>query len=230
MVFFSLKVGKSEDLEFGTLMTMPLWQVWVGKSACQHMSARSPLGLKLKLPKTWLGFLDATCTCHFELCSADGLWVGLPYSRRRKVVFTYLYINYFPKIHRILRMRSEFRQTRNKPHGGEKSSSIFHVGPEVIQSLANKCLYTFLLKYLWCDAIISKHYSQLYLTVIQPLVQITSDKRTFIMILFLVLGFHEISVPEKYHVLCFCFTWVHFSFKQPDNSWLGQRGKMMGHC
>lgn len=100
------------------------------------------------------------CNVHLSfwvmaICCADGLWAGLPYSRRRKVPSTYLY-RYFSKTQRILRLRSEFRQIRSKPHGWEKSLSVFHVGSEVIQSLANKCFYTFLLKYLQHYAINSK--------------------------------------------------------------------------
>lgn len=133
-------------------------------------------------------------------------------------------ITFLKLILRILRMRSEFRQTVNKPRGWEKSSSIFHVGSEVIQSLANKCLYAFLLKYLWYYAVISKNYSQLYLTG-HPTTGPNCIWQGHFRYYFVSCSW----IPWdfwQYRVLCFCVTRIHFSLKQPDSPWLGQWGMM----
>ena len=51
----------------------------------------------------------------------------------------HLSVHYISKTHGILRMSSEWRHSRIMPYGWEHSSSIFHVGSEVIQSLTNAC-------------------------------------------------------------------------------------------
>ena len=53
----------------------------------------------------------------------------------------HLSVHYISKTHGILRMSSKWRHSRIKPYGWEHSSSIFHVGSEVIQSLTNACCY-----------------------------------------------------------------------------------------
>lgn len=99
-----------------------------------------------------------------------------------------LSVHYFSKTHGILRMRSEFRKTRNKLYGWEQSSSILHMGSEVIQSLPNECFYIFsvkifiLLQYHFKKMIPGSNWS-----IIHPQVQIAFDKRASIIICFLLL-------------------------------------------
>lgn len=166
------------------------------------------------------------------ICWADGLWVSLSYLTRRKVILTYLYIA-FQRLCGIERMRSELRKP-GASHMNENSHlpystwdlRSFRVWQ--INVFINFSVKMFII--LWHH--LKKNYSssnQMCWLVIQPLVEIAFDKSVSIVILFLILWFHEI-IPKDTMLSPFVCTWVRFSFKQPKTSWLEQWRKMAGHC
>lgn len=86
--------------------------------------------------------MDPPHACRFELWPyAEQMASGLAFLVWAGTGHLHLSVHYISKTQGILRMSSELRHTRIKPYGWEHSSSIFHVGSEVIQSLTNACCY-----------------------------------------------------------------------------------------
>ena len=125
---------------------------------------------------------------------------------REEVIFIYLYI-VFLKTHGILRMSSGLRHTQIKPYGWEHSSSIFHVGSEVIQSLANACRYILSVKMfleLWYFA---KSFSVLTNQSSSPWSKLHLAGRLLLLLCFLFLdSMRYPCLTLSHHLLLLCVT------------------------
>lgn len=167
------------------------------ESISDELMFPNPLSLKLELPETHLIFLHLPHACHFELWPyAEQMASGLiSLFKREEFIFIYLYIT-FLKLMGFLRMSSEFRHTRSKLCGWEQASSMFHVGSDVIQSVANECFHI-----LWVNIFLvlwsfEKSFSALANQPSNHWSKWALGKTTFTIVLFSVLGFPEIPLPH----------------------------------
>lgn len=119
----------------------------------------------------------------------------------------HLSVHCISKTHGILRMSSGLRHTQIKPYGWEHSSSIFHVGSEVIQSLANACRYILSVKMFLELWYFTKSFSVLTNQSSSPWSKLHLAGRLLLLLCFLFLdSMRYPCLTLSHHLLLLCVT------------------------